>query len=136
MGIHATYLSPDGSKRVNRGDEDRRMMGDCYGSFVQLSPIHSHHKLILTPDIETAVFLQFIYPDETVWCAMSLGNMKAKLPDCVGQVSYYVDVRYHDPHLVEGALRDAARVHKKGRSRVLVAKLEIASSIRKFLLKE
>lgn len=113
VGIYRTYLTQDGRLRADI-DNNPRMLGQCYGNYIHLGPIEPKN-LIITPDLETALILRRLCPDRTVWCSMSLGNMKAPLPQNGSDITLVIDERYHDQKVLNGTIKDAVRIHKHNR---------------------
>ena len=121
VGIHRTYLLPDGSGRapVDAG-EDRRMLGLCFGSYVQLRPVKGF-RLVITKDVEAALVIQQSCPDLPVWAAMTLGNMKSVVPSEVREIIICPSDDKKTPNVADKILMDAVREQMSRGLTVLIA---------------
>ena len=122
VGIHRTYLQPGGKSKADIPfGGTKRMLGDCYGSFVRLST-NVEKKLVITESIETALTIMQACPEMPVWAAMSLGNMKAPVPSHVQEIILCADGDNRDPNAAERLLMDAVRLQQEANHRVLIAR--------------
>lgn len=122
VGIHRTYLEPGGKSKANIPfGGAKRMLGDCYGSFVRLST-NVEKKLVVTESIETALTIMQACPELPVWAAMSLGNMKSPVPSSVQEIILCADGDNRDPSAAERLLMDAVRLQQEANHRVLIAR--------------
>ena len=86
VGIHKTYLAPDGQTTAAvLPKETRRMMGPCNDAHVKLVPL-TGFRLVVTDSVELALLAQQACPEIPVWSAMTLGNMKARVPRSVKEI--------------------------------------------------
>jgi phage/plasmid primase-like uncharacterized protein len=73
IGLHRTYLKPDGSGKAPV-EPNKMMLGQLRGGSVPLSPIRE--TLIISEGIETALSVALAAsPDVSVWAALSATNM-------------------------------------------------------------
>jgi hypothetical protein len=122
VGIFRTYLASDGSglAKVSSGSA-RRMLGDCFGSYIQLKwPTDS--RLVVTKSLEMALSIQQFCPELSVWAAMTFGNMKASLPPSVKEVTLCADGDAENPENAAKMVIDATREHLRNKLRVLIAR--------------
>ena len=96
------------------------MLGDCFGSFVQLKPAHGF-RLVMTESVEAALIVQQSCPDLSVWAAMTLGNMKARVPDNVKEIIICTDGKSRIPSIATKIIMDAVREHMSRGKTVLIA---------------
>lgn len=121
-GIHRTYLAPDGSGKAQVAEGGaKRMLGDCFGAYVRLSPT-AGRRLVLAEAVETALSVMLACPDLSVWAAMALGNMKTPVPQDVREVILCADGDNRDNRTAERLLMDAARAHQQAGHIVLIAR--------------
>jgi hypothetical protein len=109
MGILRTYLRPEGNYWVKA--EKPRMLGDCFGSFVQLDKLESY-KMVLASTLETALVVHQACPEITVWSSMSRGNMKAPVPQTVKEIIFCMEDDGQDPTNAQKIINDAIRAHE------------------------
>jgi hypothetical protein len=121
VGIHRTYLDRSGRLAdVSKGSA-RRMLGDCFGSYVQLRwPTDS--RLVVAKSVEMALSIQQACPDMTVWASMTFGNMKSPLPSLVREITLCADGDVDDPENAAKMVIDAVREHLNHNLRVLIAR--------------
>ena len=113
-GIHRTFLARNGSGFAKPDGDARRMLGHCYGSYVQLSEATAF-RLIITETVEMALLIRQSCPDLPVWAAMTIGNMKSPVPSSVGEVILCIDSEQKTPELASKLLMDAARAGMSNR---------------------
>lgn len=122
VGIHRTYLEADGSCKANVSfGGSKRMLGDCFGSYVRLSE-QVEKKLVIAESIETALTIMQACPELPVWSAMALGNMKSPVPAHVQEIILCADGDNREPRTAERLLLDAVRVQQDANHRVLIAR--------------
>ena len=110
-GVHRTYLKPESNKQVQAAKP--RLLGDCFGSFVQFDRLESH-KMIMAPTLETALFIHQACPEYAVWSSMTRGNMKAPVPKNIREIIFCVDHdNDDDPHNSQKMVNDAIRAHEE-----------------------
>lgn len=142
VGVHCTYLAPDGGGKMRPppgyADPDewkaKIMRGSCWQGAIRLTPIED--LMVLAEGIETALaVLQSLWDEEVdaphidgepvgVWAAGSLGNMGAiLLPDAVREVilaadgdAKIPDAGSDQPHPEEVILAAAAKHRDAGRN--------------------
>lgn len=84
VGVHRTFLAPGGEGKAKVPVQDARgrfkgwaetkmMLGSAEGAAVRLSALTPN--LVLAEGIETALSVQQLAPDWTVWAALSAGNL-------------------------------------------------------------
>ncbi len=115
MGAHVTWLSKNGSVKLNSGKQ-RQMFGPIRGGFVQLGEIDPDGSLIVAEGIETALAASQIAGLPAI-AAMSSGNMKAvEVPPCA-KVIIAAD---HDDAGLKAAEELAERLRYTGRKVLIV----------------
>jgi len=121
-GIHRTYLTPDGLNiaKPSTGGA-RRMLGDCFGSYVHLRE-GNPNKVVIAECIESALTIAQACPEYTVYSSMALGNLKAPVPEGAEEVILCADGNNNSPHMAERILMEAARKHSSRGHRVLLAR--------------
>ena len=88
-GLHRTYLRLDGHAKADV-DPVKKMLGDCRGGAVRLTPIG--RRLALCEGIETGLSIREACSDLTVWCALSAGNLdQLTLPALVEEIVLVAD---------------------------------------------
>lgn len=120
VGIHRTFLTQDGDLLNKPSGDARRMLGNCYGSYVQLAKATAY-RLIITETVEMALLIQQACPDLPVWAAMTIGNMKSPVPSSVGEITLCIDYNQKSPDIASKLLMDAAREHIGRGTTVLLA---------------
>lgn len=93
LGIHRTFLRPDGSAKAEV-QKPRMMLGPVSGGAVQLAPLDSSPVLGLAEGIETGLSVLAAYPALPVWAALSAGNLEKFEPPA--QVRRIVLLADHD----------------------------------------
>lgn len=86
VGLHRTFLTPDGKKRY------RSMLGPVTGGAVRLSA--GHRGLVVAEGLETALSAKTLYHPEgfSIWAALSAGGMRAlQLPVWRTSLVVYAD---------------------------------------------
>ncbi|MDD5586002.1 MAG: hypothetical protein PHY92_03470 [Alphaproteobacteria bacterium] len=109
MGILRTYLRPEGGYWVHA--QKPRMLGDCFGSFVQLDKPFGY-RMALASTLETALIVHQACPELAVWSSMSRGNMKAHIPQTVKEIIFCIDDDECDPNNARRIVNDAIRAHE------------------------
>ncbi len=120
VGIHRTFLNHDGNILDKPSGDARRLLGNCYGSYVQLAK-PTTFRLIITETVEMALLIQQACPDLPVWAAMTIGNMKSPVPSSVGEITLCIDHGQKSPEIASKLLMDAAREHMGRGTTVLLA---------------
>jgi len=133
VGIHRTYLRPEGRRWVQA--EKPRMLGNCFGSFIQLASPKTF-KLILAVDLEMALAVQQVCPDVPVWATMSLGNMKSTVPPTVKEIILCIEDDHEDRATAHKIILDAVREHTVRGQRILIARIPMGSRLRDILASE
>jgi hypothetical protein len=89
VGIHRTYLRPDGNGKANV-EPVKMSLGPIGGGAVRLSPISEN--LILCEGIETGLSIAQAIPDASVWVALSSSGLRIiELPRQVRTVTIAAD---------------------------------------------
>ena len=113
VGIHRTFLSKDGQRRAKpREGGSRRMLGDCRGSYIQLSE-PTGFRLVVAESIEMALAIKQACPHIPVWCSMTRGNMRAILPLTVKELILCVEAEKNDTAGAATLLMEAAEEHRR-----------------------
>jgi hypothetical protein len=114
-GVHVTWLSADGRAKAEIVDGKtgdtfpaRRMIGPAQGGHVRLAPAAA--ALAVAEGIETALSVQH-YTGWSTFAALSLGNLGAKLPATVAEVTLCFDSDERQPKKAERLKAAAAREH-------------------------
>lgn len=109
VGIHRTYLKPDGSGKADVRAA-KKMLGATHGGYVRLyDPVLG--TLAIAEGIETALSIRMAMPNMGVWAALTLGNLGAPLPTSVREVILCADADNKDPRAAEAQVQKAARAH-------------------------
>lgn len=107
VGIHRTFLRPDGSGKAQVGSS-KMMLGACRGGHVWIDA--PGPKLAVAEGIETALTIRKACPSLPVWAALSRGNMGAAIPKGVREVILCVDMDETDRAAAERDIQKAARL--------------------------
>ncbi len=118
-GVLRTYLRPEGTGWERF--EAPRMLGDCFGAFVQLSNPESF-RIVLASSLETALIVRQACPEVPVWSSMTRGNMKAVLPLWAKEIVFCVEEDEFDPLNARRIVNDAIRAHEDRGQHVRLAK--------------
>lgn len=108
VGIHRTYLLPDGSGKA-QVRAAKKMLGVCRGGHVRLD--NHGTRLALAEGIETALTIKKSCPDLPVWAALSLGNMDAPVPKGVNELILCIDQDEKDRAAADRVIQRAANLH-------------------------
>ena len=119
IGIHRTYLAPDGTAKADL-PSPRMMLGPVAGGAVRLAPLGENGVLGLAEGIETALSVIEACPGLPVWAALAAGNLAhVALPPEVVRVVILAD-NDGEGAGIRAAERAAARHNAEGR-RVWIA---------------
>jgi phage/plasmid primase-like uncharacterized protein len=89
VGVHRTWLKPDGSGKADL-DPQKAMLGACRGGAVRLAKPAA--TLAVAEGVETGLSVAQACPDLAVWAAMSTSGMKAlQVPDIVREIVIFAD---------------------------------------------
>jgi DNA primase len=111
IGIHRTYLHPDGRKKADV-KIPKRMLGACRGSHVVLGlPLCG--RLAIAEGIETSLSVIKARPDLGVWAALSLTNMDAPVPNSITELILCADGDNKDPTAADAVLQNAVLKHRQ-----------------------
>ena len=114
IGIHRTFLAPDGSGKALI-EKNRMMLGTVAGGAVRLVPLGDGSFLGLGEGIETVLAVRPACPGLPLWSALSAGNLEqVVVPEQVTTVIIFVDNDLSGTGL-KAALRAAAFHHAAGR---------------------
>ncbi|MFT6583101.1 MAG: DNA primase [Alphaproteobacteria bacterium] len=108
VGVHRTYLLPDGRGKA-RVSDPKLALGSCPGKAVRLAA--ATDTLGIAEGIETALSAMQMYGDP-VWCACGSNLAGVIIPDTVTRVVIYVDNGVAGEQAAEKA---AAAFHVQGR---------------------
>jgi hypothetical protein len=108
VGIHKTYLAADGKSMAQVKDGPRRMLGECFGSYIHLKRM-SGFKLLIAESMEMGLAIRQSCPDLPVWVSMRLGNMKSPVPSMVKELILCTDGPNKDQDIADKIVKDAAR---------------------------
>ena len=101
VGVHRTFVAPDGSGKVKLPELDRRgrlvghapaklMYGTAWGAVVRLGELGP--SLALAEGIETALSVAQLAPGWTVWAGLSAGNLpRIAIPETVERLVIVAD---------------------------------------------
>ena len=119
IGIHRTYLAPDGAAKADL-PSPRMMLGPVAGGAVRLAPFGENAALGIAEGIETALSVTEACPHLPVWAALAAGNLAhVALPPEVVRVVILAD-NDGEGAGVRAARRTGARHTAEGR-RVWIA---------------
>ena len=119
VGIHRTYLAPDGAAKADL-PSPRMMLGPVAGGTVRLAPPGGNAALGIAEGIETALSVMQSCPGLPVWAALAAGNLAhVALPPEVVRVVILAD-NDGEGAGIRAAERAAARHAAEGR-RVWIA---------------
>ncbi|MEI8395388.1 MAG: toprim domain-containing protein [Rhodospirillaceae bacterium] len=114
IGIHRTFLAPDGSGKALI-EKSRMMLGTVAGGAVRLVPLGDGSFLGMGEGIETVLAVRPACPGLPLWSALSAGNLEqVVVPEQVTTVIIFVDNDLSGTGL-KAALRAAAFHHAAGR---------------------
>lgn len=118
MGIHRTYLRPDGSGKAELLGGAKLMLGPCGGGAVRFGP--DRPVIALAEGIETALSIG-VASRLTVWATLSTSGLKGLIlpPPPVAEV--VVIAADHDPAGLAAAEEAAARFEAEGRAVSVIA---------------
>jgi len=120
IGIHRTYLRPDGKGKAAL-EKPKMMLGNCAGHHIRLDPLQPGQRLAIAEGIETALTIRMARPDLRVWAAMSLTNMRAPVRLDVAELILCADADNKDQTKADEILLAAARSHCREGRRVRIA---------------
>ena len=114
IGIHRTYLAPDGAAKADL-PSPRMMLGSIAGGAVRLAPLGENGVLGLAEGIETALSVIEACPGLPVWAVLAAGNLAhVALPPEVVRVVTLAD-NDGEGAGIRAAERAAARHTTEGR---------------------
>lgn len=118
MGLHRTYLRPDGSGKADLQGGAKMMLGACGGGAVRFGP--DRPVIALAEGIETALSIG-VASRLTVWATLSTSGLKGLIlpPPPVAEV--VVIAADHDPAGLAAAEEAAARFEAEGRAVSVIA---------------
>ena len=118
MGIHRTYLRPDGSDKADLQGGAKMMLGACGGGSVRFGP--DRRVIALAEGIETALSIG-VASRLTVWATLSTSGLKGLIlpPPPIAEV--VVIAADHDPAGLAAAEETAARLEAEGRAVSIIA---------------
>lgn len=122
IGIHRTYLSPDGRGKA-KVSKAKLMLGICRGGHVQLSST-SGGRLAIAEGIETSLSVVKACPNLSVWAALSLTNMSAPVPRAIVELILCADGDNKDQQAADRALSNAAKLHQQPGRTIRIARPE------------
>lgn len=117
MGIHRTYLKPDGSRKADV-QSPKMMLGRSSGGAVRLGP--DRPVIALAEGIETALSIGFA-SRMTVWACLSTSGLKGLILPQMPLAELVVIAADHDPVGLAAAEETARRLEAEGRSVSIIA---------------
>ncbi len=118
LGLHRTFLRPDGSGKADLPGGAKMMLGPCSGGAVRFGP--DRPVIALAEGIETALSIG-VASRLTVWATLSTSGMKGVIlpPPPVAEI--IVIAADHDPAGLAAAEETAARFEAEGRAVSVIA---------------
>lgn len=118
LGLHRTFLRPDGSGKANLPGGAKLMLGPCSGGAVRFGP--DRPVIALAEGIETALSVG-VASRLTVWATLSTSGMKGVIlpPPPVAEI--IVIAADHDLAGLKAAEETAARLEAEGRAVSVIA---------------
>ncbi|UWS03119.1 toprim domain-containing protein [Phaeobacter inhibens] len=118
LGLHRTYLRPDGSSKANLQGGAKMMLGPCSGGAVRFGP--DRPVIALAEGIETALSI-CVASRLSVWATLSTSGLKGLIlpPPPVAEV--IVIAADHDAAGLTAAEEAAARFGAEGRAVSIIA---------------
>jgi hypothetical protein len=110
IGIHRTYLKPDGSSKAEV-EPNKMILGKVNGGAVRLASLGK--KLAIAEGIETALSVQLV-TDIPTWAALSATFMENIILPPPNQVPEVIIATDHDMVCINAADRLAARLLRSG----------------------
>lgn len=107
LGIHRTYLRPDGAGKI-AGDQAKIQLGACHGGHLRLAePLNG--RIGVAEGIETALSVTKANPNLPCWAAMSLTNMGAPVPHWISEVVLCADNDCKQQDMADSLIEKAAK---------------------------
>ncbi|MDE1901503.1 MAG: toprim domain-containing protein [Alphaproteobacteria bacterium] len=115
VGVHRTYLSPDGRSKAGTGD-DKLALGLCKGAHIWLG-MPTNGRLAIAEGIETALSVKMARPDLCLWTSLWLGNLGAPVPASITEIIICADNDSKDPAKAAADINMAvAQLSRPGRT--------------------
>ncbi|MGV6840441.1 MAG: DUF7146 domain-containing protein [Planktomarina sp.] len=114
MGLHRTYLAPDGSGKANvQGGSAKMMLGSCARGAVRFGK--DREIMALAEGIETALSIG-LSGRMTVWATLSTSGMKAVEMPPLPMAAVVIIAADNDPAGLAAAQQTATRLEGEGRT--------------------